>query len=121
MYCPNCGSEEAGTYCEKCGALVASPANGTAVLNIVRKSSFWGVAANILVTVDGVSKTLGNNETLTYNLSLGEHTIIYKVWCRKQKEVKINIVDPTKVYSLVFKVDFWLGGFKIDEKESVLQ
>ena len=129
MVCSKCGAQVEGNFCPNCGnqineVAVAAPqaSAGAAVFNVVRKNSFYGVAANMLIVVDGGQPTkLSNGSTLTYYLAPGEHTVTYKVWSRRTKEVKVVVSDISKVYALVFKPDWLWGGFKINEKESVLQ
>lgn len=125
MQCPNCGSEINGEFCVNCGtpAQVAPVVNnsGMATIQIVRKKSFYGSLANMVISLDDANpQQLSNNQIVTYNLTPGEHKISYKIWSRRKKEVTI-MAEPGKAYSLVFKPDWLWGGFKINEKESILK
>ena len=100
---------------------VSTMNNGMAVLEIVRPSSFFGVAANMMVSLDGEnSQQLSNNQTVTYNLTPGQHVISYKVWCRRKKEYTLVAVAG-KTYRMVFTPDWLWGGFKINNNLSTLQ
>lgn len=124
MICPNCRSEVNGEFCVNCGtAINVAPVvnNGYAVINIIRKKSFYGSIANMVISLDGANpQQLSNDQTVAYNLTPGEHVISYKIWSRRKKDVTI-IAEPGKTYSLVFKPDWLWGGFKINEKESILK
>lgn len=119
MFCPKCGNnvEEGKSFCGNCGTNVnANPENNN--LTISRPGKIMGAAINITVNVNGVETKIGAGDTVGFNLSPGMAVIKYKVWCRREKEVTIN-VTPGKQYSIVFKYDPLWGGFKIG-KDSVL-
>ena len=131
MYCPNCGvqNEDNAQFCAKCGGALnnnvnasAAPGNNAALFNVVRKKSFYGVAIKMNVSVDGGEPVkLATNQILSYYLVPGEHIVRYKVWNRREKEVRVYVTNVNQIYSLVFKPDWLWGGFKVNEKESILQ
>jgi hypothetical protein len=95
--------------------------NGMAVLKVIRKNSFFGVVANMMITLDGANpQQLSNDQVVTYNLTPGQHIVSYKIWSRRKKEVTI-MAQPGQTYSIVFQPDWLWGGFKINNSESKLQ
>ncbi|MCX4364902.1 MAG: hypothetical protein OSJ70_03935 [Bacilli bacterium] len=87
---------------------------------IRRKKSVWGCAIKMHIAVDDAQKfDLSNNETKEIDLAIGEHTVKYKVWNRREKSVVINVHEG-KEYSLLFKYDPLWGGFKL-AKDSTLE
>lgn len=90
---------------------------GTLVIN--RKNSFIGCAVNIEMTLDGQPFQLSNGQQLIYSLVPGIHTITYKLWCRREKTVQINVVAGGQ-YLIDFTADWLWGGFKLS-KNSKLQ
>ena len=97
------------------------PTNGMARINIVRPGSFFGVIANMVVSLDGANpQQLANDQTVTYDLTPGQHVISYKIWSRRRKEYTI-IAEPGKTYKMVFTPDWLWGGFKINKDLSILQ
>ena len=95
--------------------------NGMATINIVRPSSFFGVIANMVVSLDGADpRQLANGQTVTYNLTPGQHVISYKIWSRRRKEYTI-IAESGKAYKMVFTPDWLWGGFKINNDLSILK
>lgn len=125
MYCQKCGSVVNGAYCSNCGNPVSSMPiaqsdtqtnNGILVIN--RKNSFFGIAVNIGITIDGNPYQLSNNQQLSFALTPGVHTITYKSWCRRTKTVEINVVAGGN-YLLDFVVDFLWGGFKLSKKSKL--
>ena len=119
MFCTNCGSAVEGNFCSKCGSKIESKNLEQGNLVIERKSNVIGCAININISIDnGNIINLASGSKLVFNLKPGQHQISYKVWCRRKKEVSINIVDG-KNYYLKFSYDILWGGFKIS-KDSVL-
>ena len=121
MFCPKCGNNvsEGAAFCNNCGTQVSgavNPANNNLIIS--RPGKFIGVAVDLRVIINGVEVKLGAGETMGFNLSPGMAVIKYKIWCRREKEVVIN-VQTGRQYSIIFKYDALWGGFKIG-KESVL-
>lgn len=120
MFCTKCGSKVEGRFCSSCGSPVEDNNLQQNNLIIERVKGVMGVAINIDITVDNSNIIkLPNGSKLTYNLEPGVHTITYKVWCRRQKDVSIN-VEPGKNYYIKFVYDPLWGGFKIS-KDSILK
>lgn len=116
MVCPNCKAELIGTeaFCTKCGINLRNTVN----LVISRPGKFMGCAIALDVTVNNQPFKLGAGEDLKLCISNGDCVVKYSFWCRREKEVILNI-QPGKQYSIVFKYDALWGGFKIG-KESIL-
>ena len=71
------------------------------------------------MTLDGQPFQLSNGQQLIYSLVPGIHTITYKLWCRREKTVQINVVAGGQ-YLIDFTADWLWGGFKLS-KNSKLQ
>ncbi len=122
--CPNCNSDlTAGSnFCEKCGASVTSttqPNNSsTGHLLVRRKKSFYGFAVAISVTINNIEYTLNNGDELNFDLLPGRYIITYKVWCRRKKEVTIDVVSNGNYY-IEFVNDYLWGGFKLSKNSKL--
>ena len=123
MYCRNCGELIKGDFCSKCGIAVQENATPTTVpFSVFRKKNFYGVAQTVRITVDNSQAVkLESGQTVTYYLTPGQHIVTIKSFLAFKRQVVLNITDVNKNYLLVVKPDFWLGGFKADKKESILQ
>ncbi|MBR3523939.1 MAG: zinc-ribbon domain-containing protein [Bacilli bacterium] len=119
MYCPKCGNyvEDGAQFCNNCG-LAQTPTTVSNNLIISRPGKLMGAAINITVNINGVETKIGAGDVVGFNLSPGMAVIKYKVWCRREKEVTINVV-PGRNYSIIFKYDPLWGGFKIG-KDSII-
>lgn len=116
MECENCENElkATDTFCESCGTKVSSDNN----LIISRPGKFAGAAVALHITIDDMEFDLRAGEEKGLRLANGAHVVKYKIWCRREHEVTVNIED-NKVCSIIFKYDALWGGFKV-AKNSVL-
>lgn len=120
--CPKCGNKlnPNAKYCEQCGTGIIqvsdSPIPGHLVLN--RKKSFYGVAIGIIVTINNVEYRLDNGDNFTITLAPGTYTLTYKVWCRRKKEVIVE-VESGGEYLLDFVNDYLWGGFKVGKNSKL--
>ena len=142
MFCTNCGCQNtSGNFCVQCGAplnnvqqpaMVNQPVqpqvpiqqpmgqNGTmGQLVLKRDSALIGFAVDIHITVNGAPYQLSAGKSVVLDLVPGTYRITYKVWCRKEKEVIINVFAGNQ-YILDFVYDALWGGFKLG-KYSKLQ
>lgn len=139
MFCPKCGTQNnGGNFCIACGnplnidkqAQISSGNQiafnqtnqnniATGQLILRRNGKVMGFAIDIHITINGVPYKLKAGDNLTFNLSPGNYQITYKVWCRREKAVSINVI-PGNYYILDFVYDPLWGGFKLG-KESKLQ
>lgn len=92
--------------------------NGTGVLVINRIKSFVGMAIDINLTLDGQPFKMSNGTQVSYNLVPGVHTVTYKVWCRREKTVQVNVVAGGQ-YLIDFTPDFLWGGFKLSSNSKL--
>ena len=116
MFCPKCGNNlnDNAVFCGSCGASInANPADNN--LTISRPGKLMGAAIKISVSINGVETKIGAGETHSFKLTPGMAVIKYKVWCRREKEVTINVQEG-KQYSIIFKYDPLWGGFKVSKK-----
>ena len=116
MICFNCHNELLGSeaFCTKCGVNLNNAIN----LTLRRPGKFFGCAVKLDISINGIKYKLGAGEVLNVIVPTGNCTIRFDFWCRREKEVFLNI-EPGKKYDVVFKYDALLGGFKI-AKESKL-
>lgn len=139
MFCPKCGTQNnGGNFCIACGnplnidkqAQISSGNQitfnqtnqnniATGQLILRRNGEVMGFAIDIHITINGVPYKLKAGDNLTFNLSPSNYQITYKVWCRREKAVSINVI-PGNYYILDFVYDPLWGGFKLG-KESKLQ
>jgi len=133
MYCIKCGALVEGNFCSKCGTPVnkedsqqvskegsqSKEINDMGMLKVERKSSFWGWAVKVDITIDGSLYYLGSGDNFQVALVPGHHVITYKVWCRSLQTLELD-VGAGKNYYLPLEIDFWRGGFKVG-KEAVLK
>ena len=95
--------------------------NGMARIDAVRPGSFFGIIANMVVSMDGANpQQLANDQTVTYDVAPGQHVLSYKIWSRRRKEYTI-MAEPGKHYRIVFTPDWLWGGFKINNDLSTLK
>ncbi len=99
-------------------APVAPTDGNNGVVVIKRKNSFVGIAINIDLTLDGYPYKISNDQTMSFTLTPGVHTITYKVWCRRLKTVQINAV-PGGNYFIEFTPDWLWGGFKLSKNSRI--
>ena len=134
MFCTQCGTpNNGGNFCIKCGcpsnnqvtqAPQQSPYNQTIQANtgrlvLMRKGKVIGFAIDIHITINGLSYKLDAGNNITLDLAPGMYQISYKVWCRREKTITINVVAGNN-YLVDFVYDPLWGGFKIG-KDSKLQ
>lgn len=118
--CPNCGNPISGNinFCDKCGyqlvQITPAQTSDTGHLHIVRKKSFYGCAVSLSVTINNVDYKLNNGDELNFDLQPGRYVITYKVWCRRRKEVTIDVVAGGN-YLMEFVNDYLWGGFKLSK------
>lgn len=114
MFCGSCGAElkDGEKFCASCGA-----ENEMADYNleIIRPGKIMGCAVDLHVTIGDTQYELGAGKSFKIKLDNGEHTIKYKIWCRREHEVIVNIED-NKVCRVEFVYDALWGGFKISKK-----
>lgn len=113
MYCKYCGKEinENAEFCIHCGSKLKGETN----LLISRPGKIMGCAVKLGVVINGNEMALKAGETINVYLNEGPNKIVYRIWCRRDKEVTIN-VEPGKKYTLIFKYDPLWGGFKVSKK-----
>lgn len=122
--CPNCGLDlvAGANFCDKCGASLNPTTQvnnaGTGHLLIKRKSSFYGFAVSISVNINNLDYSLGNGDELNFDLLPGRYVITYKVWCRRKKEVTIDVVSGGNYY-IEFVNDYLWGGFKLSKNSKL--
>ena len=112
MYCGNCGTLLNNGICPRCSNMNNMQNNIPSNLMISRPGTFMGFAAKLDVYVNDQLLKLGAGETFYYNLPFGPCVIKYKFWCRRAKEIVINI-QPNRSYSVIFEYDALWGGFKV--------
>ncbi len=114
MNCKNCGNSlnEGEVFCGNCGVSVN---NEEVNLVISRPGKVMGCAVQLHIDLDGASYDLGAGQDIKLTLGKGAHVIKYKVWCRSEHEVTVNIED-NKVCQVIFSYDALLGGFKVSKK-----
>ena len=93
--------------------------NNQCVLTITRKSSIVGAAMKLDVTIDNYLYKLGSGDSFSYQMLPGHHVIKYSFWSRSTKTVEIDMVTGNN-YSIIFKPDLLLGGFKIDSTSKLV-
>lgn len=123
-FCPKCGHQimPGSNLCHNCGNNMAPTqvyqpqvtTVNTGHLVINRQKSFVGCAIAIHITINGVPYELNNNSQLVFDLAPGSYQVNYKVWCRREKSVIIN-VHAGGNYLVDFVVDPIWGGFKIGD------
>ena len=118
MYCGNCGTPLNNGICPRCSSMNNMQVNNQNNLMISRPGTFMGFAVKLDVTVNGQLVKLGAGDTFYFAVPFGPCVVKYKFWCRREKEVFIN-VQPNRGYSVIFKYDALWGGFKISD-ESIL-
>ena len=123
MFCPKCGYALKGNdaFCPSCGLNIngnSQPSVTNTNLVIARPGKVMGCAINLKITVNGTEVKLGAGDTLNFNMPVGPCSVKYKFWCRREKEVLINI-QSGRQYSVIFKYDPLWGGFKIG-KDSII-
>lgn len=121
-FCSKCGHQvmPGSNICHNCGTNMAPTTPyqpqvtsvGTGRLVINRQSSFIGCAIAIHITINGMPYELKNNSQLALDLMPGVYQITYKVWCRRQKTVTVNVRAGGN-YLIDFVADLFWGGFKI--------
>lgn len=125
--CPKCGGQVLSNqnFCNYCGA----PMNNVNVQNtnmnnnvattgklyITRISSFYGCAVKMTIYINGVAYPLENGGKIDLDLMPGTYNITWRFWCRRDKNVVIN-VTPGNWYQLEFKPDYLWGGFKLSDR-----
>lgn len=120
--CSNCGNKinPNAKFCDQCGAEIKQVDNllepGHLVLN--RKKGFYGVAIGIIVTVNNVEYRLDNGDKFTIELAPGIYNVTYKVWCRRKKEVTVEVASGEE-YLIDFVNDYLWGGFKIGKNSKL--
>lgn len=114
-FCNNCGNPiTSGKFCTNCGAPISTTnilAN-TGHLSIKRKGQIMGFAVNVHVKINEVPYELGAGQKIDLDLAPGTYRITYKIWCRREKEVIINIVAGNN-YLIDLVYDPLWGGFKL--------
>ncbi len=113
MFCPNCGKEleNSEKFCGSCGSSVeVSDANV-----ILSRPGAMGFAVKLHVTIDEAEYDLSSGSTIKLKLKNGEYHVKYKIWCRREHEVVINVSD-NKVCEVIFNYDALWGGFKVSKK-----
>ena len=125
-FCTQCGANNVGgNFCVTCGSPINNQVaqqpvqTNTGQLILMRKGAVMGFAIDIHITINGVSYKLSAGNSITLDLAPGSYQISYKVWCRREKTITINIVAGNN-YLVDFVYDPLWGGFKIG-KESKLQ
>lgn len=113
MKCEKCGANVLNNekFCGSCGAPVESDAN----LVLSRPGTVMGFAVQLHVTINDQEYDLGAGNTIKLKLNNGEYTVKYKIWCRREHEVVVNIED-NKVCEVIFEYDALWGGFKVSKK-----
>ena len=106
MYCLNCGCKvELGSkFCSKCGSPTSlGNSSITGKINVIRESKVFGFAISFDVYVDdSLLGNLSNGKTLSCNVPLGNHEIVFKstekdvvqgvVLTEEQNEVTLEII-----------------------------
>lgn len=113
MFCPNCGNNVANNekFCESCGsAIEVVDANV-----ILSRPGAMGFAVKLHITIDDQEYDLGSSSSIKLKLSNGEYHVKYKIWCRREHEVVIHVLD-NKVCEVIFNYDALWGGFKVSKK-----
>ena len=118
MYCGNCGSLLNNGVCPKCSNMNNMQNNVPPNLMISRPGTFMGFAVKLDVYVNGQLVKLGAGDTFYFTVPYGQCVVKYDFWCRRAKEIVIN-VQPNRNYSVIFKYDALWGGFKVSD-ESIL-
>lgn len=130
-FCTQCGTpNNGGNFCITCGCpinnqiaqqtLYSQPVQvNTGRLILMRKGKVMGFAIDIHITINGLSYKLEAGNNISLDLAPGICQISYKVWCRREKTITINIVAGN-YYLVDFVYDPLWGGFKIG-KDSKLQ
>jgi len=124
--CPKCNVPlvENANFCEKCGYQITSTATEkidtkeTGHLLVSRKKSFYGFAISLNVQINNVDYNLSSGDTIDLNLLPGKYLITYKVWCRRQKELTIDVL-ANQEYFLEFVNDYLWGGFKVSKNSKL--
>lgn len=121
-FCSSCGHKimPGSNICHNCGKNMAPTqpyqpqvtSVGTGHLVINRQKSFIGCAIAIHITINGAPYELKNNSQIILDLVPGVYQITYKVWCRREKSVTLNVRGGGN-YLLDFVVDFLWGGFEL--------
>lgn len=145
--CPKCGAVVApGTsFCVGCGTpvggvqaqqavqpmqqqvapaqvqqpVMAQVATGGGSLLVRRKSSFFGCAVPLTVTIDGNSYTFNNGNEFTFNLTPGVHVVTWKFWSRSLQQTQVTVA-PGGTYLVELVYDWLWGGFKLGKDSKVV-
>lgn len=115
MFCSNCGKKVKGNFCGACGTKVVGNTvqeenstikveEGTSrnvVLTVTRTKKILGFAISFSVYVDDVQiGSLGNGKSLTYNVSEGNHKVVFKC-VEKDVIQEINVLSTTNSVEVV--------------------
>ncbi len=122
--CPNCGNPivNSSNFCKKCGIQLnqstQTNTSETGHLSISRKKSFYGCAISLSVVINNSDYKMNSGDVLKFDLQPGRYIIAYKVWCRRQKEITIDVVAGG-TYFVEFVNDYLWGGFKISKNSKL--
>lgn len=103
MFCLNCGCkiELGAKFCAHCGTQTTLGSSDiTGKINVIRENKVFGFAIPFDVYVDGtLLGTLNNGTTLSCNIALGNHEIVFKS-TEKDVVVEVSLNENQKEVSL---------------------
>jgi hypothetical protein len=127
--CPKCGGQVLNNqnFCNYCGTPINNLNNQnmnnqvmnnmptTGKLFISRVNNFYGCAVKLTIYINGCAYSLENGGRIDLDLVPGVYNITWRFWCRRDKNVQINVM-PGNWYQLEFKPDYLWGGFKLSDR-----